>query len=831
MFYRTSSKSFLLLFTFLLLTLWAEAQNIKGYVVDSLEQQALEFVNVLDINSGKGTITNSEGYFELNVDLPAELRFSFLGFKPKIVNVTDLAVAQDLNVELSSSTLMFEEVVLSGEKSNIGRDIVKKVIENKKFRITDESFSREIYQQTVMNRFYKASEKDSIPNDSLGIVYLNEKASTDYRDGKKSKRVINAEIKQTGDNQLKRVAPMVNGRDFRGGSQFVSYNPIEYFITPEDFEIDLYDNQINNNAISDRPITSPIANGALLNYRYKLKEMDITANDTLFTIAVEPIYKGAPLWSGNLYISSTEYKLMRAELEIDPGINGFRNLALDINYNDIEGNHMPTEKKLGYEAKIGLNKYFVKIVYRTSDYDLNPTYKANFFSAEKVKYTEGALKTDKDLMLKYRGVALEKDLKIFFSEQDSIYNELNSPEYLRKQDSIFNKITWRKIAFEGFGYRNRAKGYTLTFDGLAGFIQPLGVDGFRIAPSGGIEKEFLNEDEIDIGYRINYGLQNNDLKGRINVGYTFLPRKFSRISVGVGDIFDVVTFFQSLDNLISRNNFIRNRFYTVGYSQELINGLYLNTELSFSNKESIIGLEVNPISAILFGNQETAIDFQQYKIFQFKGDLIYRFGQQFVTRGRKKIVLPNDNPVLTLSYRKGIPTILGSEVNFDYIELKLNQKLPSTKIGSANWQVRGGSFVNQKNLRQLEHNFFRGSTPFIFINPLNDLQQLGETRSTPGTYLQASIIHHFDGFFLDKIPLINKLQMEVLAGAGTLIIPEDNLYHGEIYLGLGKKFKIWGETMQIAVYTLSSDSTIDVGRLEYKVGVNFYNAFAREWLY
>ena len=73
--------------------------------------------------------------------------------------------------------------------------------------------------------------------------------------------------------------------------------------------------------------------------------------------------------------------------------------------------------------------------------------------------------------------------------------------------------------------------------------------------------------------------------------------------------------------------------------------------------------------------------------------------------------------------------------------------------------------------------------------------------------------------------------MEMLAGAATLVIPESNLYHAEIYVGVGKKFKIWGETLQLAVYALSSDSNIDVARLDYKVGINFYNAFAREWLY
>ena len=686
---------------FILFSLWAKAQQINGTVVDSLSQEALEFVNVYEANAGKGTITNSEGFFELNVEYPAELQFSFLGYTTKTVVLESAADAENITISLSSSTLIFEEVVLSGEKSNLGRDIIKKLIAKKDDRITNTSYQREIYQQTVMTRIYKPKKTDSIQVDSLAIVYLNEKASTDFRNGNQQKKIINAELKQTGEDQLKRVAPMLNGGDFRGSSQFVSYNPIEYFITPEDFAVDLYDNYLNNNSVSDRPITSPIANTALLNYNYRLKEMDINANDTLFTIAVTPKFKGAPLWEGKLFVSSSDYQLMRAELELDPGINGFRNLTLDINYNDLEGNHLPTEKKIGYEANIGPNKYTVKVVYRTSDYVFSPDFKKNFFSAEEVIYSEGALEPNSDLMMNYRGVALEKDLKVFFSEQDSIYQELNSDEYLRKQDSIFNKITWKKLVVDQFGHRNRAKGITYTFGGLLSMARPFGVDGFRITPNGSFEKEFPNNDEIDINYGLSYGILNNDLKGRLDVGYTFLPQKFARVYVGGGDIFDVVTFFQSLDNLISRGNFVRNRFFRTGYSMELVNGFYMNTQVNFSDKESVIGLDVNPISAFIFGGQETAIDFQRYKIFAFKTDLIYRFGQRYVTRGRKKIVLPNDNPVLTFTYRKGIPGILGSEVNFDYCELKLNQKLPSTKLGSLNWQLRAGTFFNKTSLRQL----------------------------------------------------------------------------------------------------------------------------------
>ena len=820
----------LFLALFLLISLVGQTQQISGIVYDSTTNEVLEFVNVQDVNSLKGTITNIEGLFELNSEVPTTIRISFLGY-----NSTKLEITAEsefpVKVYLSPQSFLFEEVVLEAEKLNLGKEIIQKVIKTKRTRKKLEAYTCDVYQQTKMTKFTKASEKDSIPRDTITVEYLNELASTHHVDGNKFKKIVKAEIKTTGDNVLKRVAPMTSGRDFKGSNRFVSYNPIEYFVNPEDFEIDIYDNTLNNPSISDRPITSPLAATALANYTYRLKKMEFVDQDTLFTIAVRPRFKGAPLWEGFVYVNSNGYKVYKSELDYNPDLNGFSNLEVDLIYSDVDGQQIPTDKRISYKSKVGNASYDVKSTYRTSSYDVNPEFQRNFFSFEQVRYEEGALKPNADLMMEYRGVALEKDLKIFFNEQDSIYRSITSDEYLQEQDSIFNSVTWKKITLDGFSRRNRAKGITYRINGVLQSFQAFGVDGFRINPGGSFEKEFINSDEIDIGGVLSYGITNRNIKGRGTLGYTFFPQKFARFFVGGGDIFDVITINQSLDAIISRSNFISHKFVNAGYSMELVNGLYFNSKIEYSDKETVAALNTNIISEFLFGTQDSAVDFDRYKVFTAEVDFIYRFGQKYMTRGRKKIVLPDNNPVLKVTFRKGIPGIRGSEVNYNYLEAELKQQLPQTKLGSLNWRVRLGSFLTKKSLRALEYNYFRGSTPFVFTNPLNDLVEIGATRATPNPFLQAAAIHHFNGFFLDKVPLINKLQMELLAGAGTLIIPDQGLYHAEIYAGIGKKFKLWGETIQLAAYAVTADSSLQDPVIRYKVGLNFYNAFAREWLY
>jgi len=92
-------------------------------------------------------------------------------------------------------------------------------------------------------------------------------------------------------------------------------------------------------------------------------------------------------------------------------------------------------------------------------------------------------------------------------------------------------------------------------------------------------------------------------------------------------------------------------------------------------------------------------------------------------------------------------------------------------------------------------------------------------------------MHHFNGYILDKIPLLNQLQMELLAGGGFLTIPSVNFIHGEFFAGVGKKFRLFGEQVQVAVYGVTADNNLEKANISYKIGLNIFDAFAREWQY
>ena len=96
----------------------AQAQNftISGYLTDESNGETLIGATVLDLHSGKGTITNAFGFYSLT--LPSDtvqLRISFVGFEPQI---TTLFLNENINYsrQLIPGTVLNEVVVSATEQ-------------------------------------------------------------------------------------------------------------------------------------------------------------------------------------------------------------------------------------------------------------------------------------------------------------------------------------------------------------------------------------------------------------------------------------------------------------------------------------------------------------------------------------------------------------------------------------------------------------------------------------------------------------------------------------------------------------------------------------------
>ena len=130
-----------LLFIFLSLTFFtitAQGQWVTGVVTSAVEPGGLPGVNVLIKGTAKGTITDLNGKFSLEVEQGSTLVFTFIGYKPTQV----IFVGQNnINVLLEEEPKELSEVVVMGYSSVQKRDITGSVVSLKADKFRDISLS------------------------------------------------------------------------------------------------------------------------------------------------------------------------------------------------------------------------------------------------------------------------------------------------------------------------------------------------------------------------------------------------------------------------------------------------------------------------------------------------------------------------------------------------------------------------------------------------------------------------------------------------------------------------------------------------------------------
>ena len=94
-----------------------QIQNVRGKVQSETSEVILQNVHVLNLTKVKGTISNVEGEFEIQAKVNDTLYFSYIGYKPlKIVVTNDLIRFDDNTIELTELAFALEEIIIKPYK-------------------------------------------------------------------------------------------------------------------------------------------------------------------------------------------------------------------------------------------------------------------------------------------------------------------------------------------------------------------------------------------------------------------------------------------------------------------------------------------------------------------------------------------------------------------------------------------------------------------------------------------------------------------------------------------------------------------------------------------
>ncbi|MBI2257570.1 MAG: carboxypeptidase-like regulatory domain-containing protein [Flavobacteriia bacterium] len=829
-----------LFFLFSTFVFYNYSQVIKGKVLNA-KGEPIPFAKIRIHKTSNGTVANAIGNYQLEYNAKSiVLHTSAMEYKDRFdtlvlnneINVHNI-VLQDFIQEMG------EVVVVSKTKKDRGKEIMKKVIERRpEFYEQNSAFSCNTYCFGSLEK----EVQDSLVKDSIigkqSMNLLEWKARSYYKADRLFKDEFLAYNDYKDENQVftgNSVSISLDGSEQSISSGVARHGGNEYLFCDgfKDVSINIFENQLSLPRLCSNPIISPLAYNAFIYYNFYLDTtfIDLDSN-FIYQIEVKPKFKEEALFYGTLYILDEKWEIKSFDLGINPrALTFFKELRIITSFENVEGKCLPKQREFVYYVKEGRNKMNGSIKIQHDDYrfDLEDK-KASFWLETKV-FKEDAFDKDSSFWNESRPFTLKDFEKRFVYQQDSAILYHESDEYKRISDSTRNKLSFLNVIFEGIGHVNSFKKYELWFSPVIAQLIPFGVGGFRYRLECDFKKEFKNNHILTLHPKIDYGFYNEDLKGRIGASYMYNPLKFTKVFFDIGDDYDFVTSVQNIQGTFAPGNRVRNRMIEIGYRTELTNGLYAQCSFQYSNRESITNIKYPSWLDTIWGIFSEPQPFPQYKIFLTTFDFEYHFRQKYYIRKNKKIVLGTPWPVLYFQYKKGIPNLANTVADFDFIEIKVSDEAQLNTLGNLQTKFVFGAFLQKKDLRLIEYKFFRTSDYYFFSNPVNTLQLLDTTLNTSNSYLQFNFIHHFNGYFLNKIWLINKLKLEETIGGSMLYIPDAKFAQVEYYAGLERKLRIRRSIFKLGFYLVSSDSNLNKANFRFKIGVNFYDSFNGKWSY
>ena len=125
------------------------------------------------------------------------------------------------------------------------------------------------------------------------------------------------------------------------------------------------------------------------------------------------------------------------------------------------------------------------------------------------------------------------------------------------------------------------------------------------------------------------------------------------------------------------------------------------------------------------------------------------------------------------------------DYNFDQVKIRVSQGLNVADKGRFDYNIKAGKFFNGDDIAFVDYQHFNGNQTQIgsgsYLNVFNNLPYYAA--STNDSYLEMHAEHDFNGFLLGKVPLLKKLNFNLVIGAHALATPNNRPYQ-EYTVGL-----------------------------------------------
>lgn len=809
------------LFMLFALPIAAKAQSIKVYgkVTNSrLEPLAFASIEVREIKAG--TITNEEGNYDLKMDPGKfDLIITMIGYKPQIITVIidKSDVVKNIIMEDEDSKGL-EEVVIKGRDQ--AEQIIRNVIRHKDAIMAARgAYSCRIYIKAVQSDSTESSAK-------LNKKDSSDTVNADLKRMAMTEVVLNYDYESSSRTKEERIG-VTKGRKADG----------LFYLSTTDGDFNFYNNLVKVPAVSEVPILSPVSYSGLIAYKFKTISVKNINGRKEFLISVKPRALSNATIEGEITIADSSWVILHTKLNFPKyHLPEYDFFEVEQDYDFVNNTAwMITQQKFVYYSKAGRKRISGNTTVTYHDFVLNKTFDKKYFGPEVSATSQSAYERDSAFWQTTRTVPLTQKEMRYIHYKDSIYAATHTNAYLDSMDIVMNKITFKKLFMSGLIFNDHYKQRRWYIQPIPAFFQPFQFGGSRISLSFLFTKTYESKKNITLWNNLSYGLHNHDVNGRVSFSKLYNPFTRSYYTITLERNFQYIFQGDAWINMLKRSNIYLNNGIGVGHSFELTNGLFLFTDVNMALRRSVSNYKINSQVDSLFGDILTdnqPVSFKPYNAFYGKVRLQYTPHQRYIREPKEKIILGSKWPTFYTSWRKGIPGILNSNVNFDYLEFGIEQEIKLGLVGVSNYSFRTGTFLSRKNLQLVDYKFQRQGDPFLFLNPNEAFQSLDSTFPVFHRFYEAHYVHNFNGALINKIPLLKKLELREVAGGGFLIAPERNLHYVEGFAGIERVLK-WPfnplTKFKIGFYIVGSAANQFKNPVQFKIGFTTWDKIRNRW--
>ncbi len=779
--------------------------QIKGTVTDE-NGEPLPFVSVYIENTYLGTSTNDMGKYELNFSEKKNITlvFQFLGYKTHRENISPNFFPLIINATLKEEVQTLADIVLvNGE--NPANEIIRNAIKVKKAnsaktdKFEADFYSRGIFRVKDVPEKFMGQEIGDMDGDldtitRSGVIYLSETVS---------------KIKVQKPDKLKEF---IVASKTAGDSNGFSYN------TALSTNYDFYENYVEFNI----NMVSPIADNAFNYYKFKLDNTFYDEHGNLINkIAVLVKRDKEPVFEGFIYIVEDTWAIYGVDLDI----KGYRmqqpiletmKLKQNFSYSKTNNLWVKNVQSLDFEAGlfgIGFNGKFTHVF---SNYNFKDSFEPKTFGKEIVSFDINANKKEDSYWETNRQVPLTEEEVVSYTRKDSIATLRSSQKYLDSIDAKSNKFKIMDI-ISGYSYKNSFKNWSFRYNGISDIASTSfnTVQGYNF--NTGFSYFKWNEDNgknTSIRSTFNYGLSDDRLRVSGNFFHRFNRQNFANISVSGGNVLSqfneqepISKLVNSVSTLFFKDNYMKlydKKFANITYGQEITNGLYSSVGVNYEKRKAVFNTtdytiikndDLYSSNDPLQPNNYSSSPFNEHHIFKANVSARIRFGQKYISRPDGKITVGNDDyPTIFMNYEKAF-SATNDSYTYDFLSARASYYKTIGNKGDFGINLKAGKFFNADNVSFIDYQHFNGNLTHVnlFNNRFTSFNLLPYySHSTNDAFVELHAEHNFKGYIMNKIPLLNKLQWNLLVGYHQLNVPTFKPYQ-EFTIGFDnigfKKFR------------------------------------------